>query len=288
MHTVVVEPHEWSPPTEEGQRHLYAAAPPDDARLIEPPSRLVTPDGRLIAAQVPLAGALSPTLSWLTRALDNVRWDGTATNGNEFRLSGFNNAHRTFGYSAPAPLRRRYGCSSCGFNREHPDVASTLEDLSSALFGAFQSVAPEEAAAHKALVEGAIHEDWRFGGAPWTSGIINRSAALPYHRDSGNLSGAWSAMLVLRRGMGGGILHMPELDLYLTIPDKTIVIFDGQGAWHGVTPLTPDKPQAHRYSIVWYAKETMRECIDRKHEPGRAAARAAEATDAAAARLAES
>lgn len=272
MQTIEVTRTDWKPSPPPLQRHHYAATPPADARIIDRPSILVADGGATVVGLVDQLGQESALgVGGLLDRFAKMRWEGTVANANEFRLSGFNNAHRVIGYTAPVPLRRRHGCSSCQFNSEEPSVAERTERIARRLWEIFEADAPAEAAAHRKLVDDQIHPDWHWGGAPWTSGIINRTAALPYHLDAGNLKDAWSAMLVLRRNTAGGLLHLPEYGIWIACPSRAVVIFPGQSVWHGVTPIVPTAPRSYRYSMVLYAKAGCRECGPMKDEARRAA-----------------
>lgn len=272
MQTIEATRQDWQPTPGPLTRHEYPTVPADGALIVAGDARITDAEtGALVALVVTLGAERHLGIGGLIDRLAVMTYDGTVANANEFRLSGFNNAHRTFGYSAPVPLRRRWGCSSCGFNREEPDVAERTERIARHLWTVFETGAPEEAEAHRSLVDDAIHPDWHWGGAPWTSGIINRTAALPYHRDAGNLKGAWSAQLTLRKNVDGGFLHFPEYGLYLAVPSRSALLFSGQSTWHGVTPLKPTAPRSYRYSMVLYAKAGCRDCGPAADEHRRAA-----------------
>jgi hypothetical protein len=106
----------------------------------------------------------------------------------------------------------------------------------------------------------------------WTSGVINQASALPYHRDGSNFD-TWSAMPVLRRGMDGGNLHMPEYGITINCRDGWALWFNGYAYVHGVTPMSPRAKDGYRYSIVFYAKRGMKDCHTYAVEIGEARAR---------------
>jgi hypothetical protein len=115
--------------------------------------------------------------------------------------------------------------------------------------------------------------EWRMTeDALWTSGVINQASALPYHRDGSNFD-TWSAMPVVRRGMDGGNLHMPEWDITINCRDGWALWFNGHAHVHGVTPMSPRAKDGYRYSIVFYAKRGMKDCHTYAVEVGEARAR---------------
>ena len=214
--------------------------------------------------------------NWVHRKFDG--WQGNHRNSSEFRLSGIKNAHRTFGYTGPVPLRRRWGATSTTFNRDYPKAAFLLEVLAEQCAAEFARLLPDKYAEHLAAVDG-IDPAWLLGSAPWTSGIINKSSAMPYHRDSGNVTGSWSAMVVIRRAGNdeGGMLHVRDYGSFLRCRDRSLSIFDGQGATHGVTPFPENRGE--RYSIVFYAKKDVAKASLPGDELLRAQARATRAAD---------
>lgn len=266
------------------ERRTYASNPPDGAVILDGAVRLIDGDtGEVVAVQA------LPEMPWasdVARSLRGIKWAGAKANhGDEVRLSGFKNAHRTFGHSAPVPLRRRYGCSVCQFNAEYPRLTRRMEQFADLASAVFATAAPEQAEAHVEAVSG-IDRSWLFGSSVWTSGIINRTSALPYHRDSGNVKGSWSAMLGLRRGVSGGLLHLAEWGVYLTIPDRSITLFDGQAVLHAVTPFAQEHTGAFRYTAVVYAKAAMTKCLVGDDEIKRAQRLRSEAEEREAAKIA--
>lgn len=241
--------------------------------------RFVDPDGNTVAVQImealdndrrtELARVLRYAISWS---------DASKSYASQARLSGIRYPLRTFGFTEPKPLRRRYGCAASSFYEDHPATAALLDDVSGEWWKLLQEHVP--AVAERQLeVMAAIHPDWWLGGAPWTSGIINKTSALSYHRDAGNLKNTWSVMLTLRRHMNGGALYLPEWDFAFAVPDGSLIMFEGQTYWHGVTPFHPTRADAWRYTLVWYAKAGIRSCGCRADEAHRAAVRATAARD---------
>lgn len=177
----------------------------------------------------------------------------------------------TFGYAPPKPMARLEGCRLAMTSRDNPTAARVLNDTARALSAEFASLFPEQAAHDRDLVHGTVLEDWRLGeDSLWTSGVINDQNVLPYHRDGNNLE-TWSAMPVLRRGMDGGVLHLPEYDLVFPCGDGTVTWFYGRGLVHGVTPMHRRSVEAYRYSIVFYALRGMVDCATYAEETVKAA-----------------
>lgn len=175
------------------------------------------------------------------------------------RASGMWNTSRTFGFSPRRPIFGREGCAPSHLTVGHPEFHEELVRWADRLADRFRDVAPEQAAA-AADATAAVLPDWRLGDTHWTSGVINRTSTLPYHRDSANFK-AWSAMPVLRRGVSGGYLTIPEYDLVLPCRDGWAVLFPGYELVHGVTPMTVDQPGGYRFSVVFYALRGLKDCF---------------------------
>jgi len=269
MRDIEVERTDWKP----DEKRQQPEALPEGVRVIEGDARLVDPDGNVVAVVCEPNRADLGRLAWVAREiLAQNYWVNVIVAEGSSRLSGMKNTHITFGTTAPQPLRRRYGCSTAAFDRDLPRLASEIRHMATTAWGALQGYAPVVADEVTNAVFPAIHDDWLLFDSPWTSGIINKTSALPYHRDSGNLIGSWSAMYVLRNRVAGGELHLPEYGVAFDCADKSLVMFDGQLAWHGVTPLAiDDHPEAYRYTLVYYAKRACRACINASSEADRAA-----------------
>jgi hypothetical protein len=109
-----------------------------------------------------------------------------------------------------------------------------------------------EVADHDETQAQRVHPRWRLGASePWSSAVVNRTVALPYHRDSYRLP-VWSAMPILRRGMSGGHLHLPEYATTLPCRDGWAVFFPGYALVHGVTPMRPTREGGYRITVVYY------------------------------------
>lgn len=188
---------------------------------------------------------------------------------------GFLSVTAAVGFQSALEMMRRYGCRPCA-GYDHPAHA-TLADSADLLAELCAAADPAQAAADSALVHGAVRPEWLVGGW-WTSGVLNDTAPLPYHRDANNLEPAWSAMVILRRGTTGGHLHVPEYDATLECRDRDVIWFPGWDLVHGVTPISRSKG-GYRHSLVFYAVERMRNCVDPEGELARGRERRTAAED---------
>lgn len=171
----------------------------------------------------------------------------------------------TFGYSPRAVINLRENCRASQFMRDEVARETVLDDTANHLQKMMADIDPDIVTRDAATLD-VIERDWFIGDTDlWTSGVINQSSTLPYHRDRFNFP-TWSAMPVIRRGMDGGHLHIPEYDAVIQCRDGFAVFFPGHDLVHGVTPMRPRVPDAYRYSIVYYALKGMKDCFTAAEE----------------------
>jgi hypothetical protein len=175
------------------------------------------------------------------------------------RASGTRNTSRVFGFTTRSAVLQREACTPTSMSYENPEAQITLNATAETLGEYLREQLPEVYEHDHQSIE-AVLPEWRMTeDALWTSGVINQSSALPYHRDGSNFD-TWSAMPVLRRGMDGGHLHMPEFDITINCRDGWALWFNGYAYVHGVTPMSVRQKDGYRYSIVFYAKRGMKDC----------------------------
>ena len=150
--------------------------------------------------------------------------------------------------------------------KENPEAHDLLTAWTQRITEFYERLAPDAARHHKQETKNKIPVEYQIPESMFTSGIVNKSNQLPYHYDSGNFKGAWSAMLALTKGIDGGHLVIPEYDLALAVTDGSLSFFDGQAKLHGVTPFTRTRTDAERYTIVWYSLRKLWECLPRREE----------------------
>lgn len=177
---------------------------------------------------------------------------------------------RTFGYSPKKVQVKKETCHEATLRRDHPDTAAVLAALASYLGRQFHTLLPERADADLAEVH-KVRDDWFLSeDSLWTSGVINQTATLPYHRDGANFR-TWSAMPSLRYRMNGGRLRIPEYGLCLPIRDGEVSWFCGRDLVHGVTPMSAKAQDGYRFTIVYYALRGLVDCRTWAEESGDAA-----------------
>lgn len=192
---------------------------------------------------------------------------------NVLRGAGIRNRAQVFGYLARNAVLQRSSCRPCGAALTDPEAHHAVCQWAACFAETLRQVLPEQYEANKEAVDEVL-TDWLLPGGLWTSGVVNLSSSLPYHRDRNNFD-AWSVMPTIRRGTRGGYLHLPELaidgqPLVLPCNDGDVLFFNGQRFMHGVTPMTKTMRDGYRYSAVYYPVSKMRSCLAFEAELARA------------------
>lgn len=265
------------------QDRPHAPNPPEGALVIDEDCVLIDAETQAISAVV--CTVLADLATELLHELNQVReWKGQGVWSE--RLSGIQSTSRHFGYTPPQPMRTRWACQQAPFDREHPRASDLLRAAFDMADEVLRQHAPHAHELTHANVEGQVAPMWRIGSSAWTSGVINKTAALPYHRDANNIVKTWSAMLAARHDMQGGYLHLVDYDVWLSVPHGSISLFDGQSVLHGVSPMKPLSANARRYTMVAYARTAMKKCCpDGPAEARRAALAATQADERKAAKV---
>lgn len=176
------------------------------------------------------------------------------------RSGGVRNKSRVFGYGARSVIMKRNACRVCAGAMEAPEAHATIEAAADALHDALVEIVPARAAHDREVARARVLGDWMMGErSPWTSGVVNKTSPMPYHYDRNNLP-VWSAMVVARRGVRGGHLHVPEYDVVLPCRDGDVVAFPGWDLMHAVTPMTYRGSSPYRFTAVYYGVAAMGDC----------------------------
>jgi len=228
--------------------------------------------GEVVACQVSMP-ELTTEARLLARLLRFTKQPWSDPNGTltkTERLSGIGSNNLMIGHTAPNAMYKRYASKIAPVHIENPATGELFSIIAQPIWQKFVEVLPQEASHHLELTRNAIHEDWWINKTPFSSGVCNDKAVLPYHKDQGNVVNAWSMMFCIRNKMNGGHLHLPEYDATLAIADLSVLFFCGQRTIHGVTPLLPKAKEAYRFSTVYYTKSLMAKCGPAKEEVLRA------------------
>lgn len=182
----------------------------------------------------------------------------------DYRTSGLNTNSTIFGFSPREPLRKDF-CSATRMATAEPKQHSVFVDFAKFADAKYRQHFPETYQEHCKLLEDTVKDEWLLSGTVFTSGIVNDQNALKYHCDNGNFKNTCSVMLVLRNGMQGGDLILPEYNCKIICDDACLFIFDGQSVMHGVNEMRGRAGQ-YRYSVVFYSLQQMQHCQSLAHE----------------------
>jgi len=207
------------------------------------------------------------TVAELRKAVLNIKYGETIR-----QSTGLRNESVTFGMAPRKIFQRRESCRPTMLSVTQPAEHAVLVLLADSFSKMFQEFAPDLWAKDRENVK-EVAEEWRMtDDAMWTSGVVNKSSELPYHRDGFNFA-TWSAMPVVRRNMKGGYLHFPEFDATVSCRDGWVLFFPGYKYLHGVTPMNATSEDGYRYSVVYYALRGMKDCFTYAVETAEAAKR---------------
>jgi hypothetical protein len=191
----------------------------------------------------------------------------------DYRTAGMKTNSRTIGYLPRNTLRRDF-CTATSLANEQPAEHAIATQAAIIAARYYKQWNPERYAMHEEATARVLPQ-YRLHGTPFTSGIINENNPLAYHFDSGNFKHVWSAMFGFKRHVEGGHLSVPELvdadghALGFEISDKSLLLFDGQGLLHGVTPIRKTRAEARRFTVVFYSLQQMWKCTPVEDEVAR-------------------
>jgi hypothetical protein len=161
-------------------------------------------------------------------------------------------------------------CWQSKLKRTNPDIHEVYEQIAQEISKVYRQYFKKRFANQvKQTYSGLNKVDsaYRIKNTPFTGGVINKDSALPYHYDMANTDDGISCMLILRHGIGGGELILPQLNLGFACQDDYILLFDGKNYLHGVTPIVKrPNSNAYRYTIVNYNNSGMDICLPPNEE----------------------
>lgn len=192
--------------------------------------------------------------SELVEGLKTVQYQKTE------RSAGLVTNSRVFGYRPRITMRSDF-CSSASLTRDEPKVAEQLNKLALRMQELYKKYIPITFEEHSARAK-EIKENWLIKDTLFSSGIVNKNNQLRYHRDAGNFDNVFSCMLVLKGGVEGGFLSVPEYGVGLELKNNTVLMFNGQKLMHGVTPIKRQNAMSYRFSVVFYTLKSMWNCLD--------------------------
>jgi len=170
-----------------------------------------------------------------------------------------------FGALPRIPLRNDF-CRFSNKTTEEKKNFNKLFTFQKTLCGIYKKHLPELYEYDLKKVKEIIGDDYRLVDTPYTTANINVNHAIKYHKDSGNIKGSFSNVLILKEHCNGGELVLPEYRIALEQSDGALCIFKGQEEIHGVMPLRPYKEDFYRASIVYYTLAQLKHCYPYKEE----------------------
>lgn len=174
---------------------------------------------------------------------------------------------RTFGFRPKRNISVTGGtCTVTSLSRDFPKEAGILIGHAKLVNDVFKQHFPKIYEENKKETYKKIKSEWIIPETIYTSGIVNKNSRLPYHFDIGHVIGLYSCMITIKKGVDGGGLCLPEIDMYIPLEDSTLLIFEGQEFLHGVTNFIKKEKGAYRTTIVYYALEQMWKCLSSKDE----------------------
>ncbi len=220
---------------------------------------LIDEDTTLVADGVPVlvyqtnAGDPAETAR-IGQLLQRIPYDKTV------RVKKLVTQSRTIGFQPRSTIRRDF-CTTAKLATEDPELHGLLCAYAAKAVGVYQASGPEILERHMAKVGEKVREEFVIPGTPFTSGIVNKNNPLMYHFDGGNDHDVWSAMFCLRDKTEGGRLALPEFGLKFAIANNSLLMFDGQKLLHGVTPILAGGKGAYRFTVVYYSRREMWNCL---------------------------
>jgi hypothetical protein len=181
------------------------------------------------------------------------------------RTDGMAQNNDVFGFMPRNAIRCNY-CRPSRLSKINPKAWNVLMAYAGKISQFIKQTDEKVWQTNNDILSSQVKDCWRIKDSIFTSGIVNKNNHLRYHVDFGNFVGTWSAMLVYKRDVIGGNLHLPEFDATVKLDDGDLVIFKSSDYVHGVTPIIKTGPYAYRYSIVYYSLEQLNKCLDPKEE----------------------
>lgn len=184
-----------------------------------------------------------------------------------WRSWGMLSTSRIFWYSPRVWMRSDY-CNSTSLAKETPDYNDYICDYWKTLNSLYKRFAQDKYEKHMELTEKVL-SNWKIKDTPFTSWIINKNNKLNYHYDAGNFKDVYSCMITIKDWIEGWYLMIPEYNVQVRTFNNSLLMFDGQSVLHGVSPIVKKKPDAYRYTIVYYSLKGMWKCLEPKEELAR-------------------
>lgn len=168
----------------------------------------------------------------------------------------------------------RYGrfpyCRQCAWNMNHPELFANCLPLFQQVSSLHRQVCRTEWDVQR-QVSDQTHQDFLIQHTIYSTVKVNKNYRAPYHQDSKNQAGGFSAMLLIRDGqVNGGRLVFPAYRTAVEMDTGDLILFNGAEEWHGTTPIVPMTQHAQRCTLVFYLRSGMIHCRSAGEELARA------------------
>lgn len=217
--------------------------------LIDKPAKLVSSDGLVIGVYEKIPADLLGKLKRISSATVAVKGK---------RLLGLPTSSSIFGSLPRNPVRGDY-CRLSSNSVKELNLLGLVQQCSRAVCDVYNRLLPEQYEL-QVSASAAILPEWVITKTPFTTVNFNKNTAIKYHRDKANQRGVFSSVIILRSGITGGELVLPEYGVSLAQSDGYMLLFDGQSVIHGVCPIVKTVASGYRTSVVLYAMKQMENC----------------------------
>ena len=232
--------------------------------------------GRIVSEDIAIYVRGKPVLAYTTVPKELLEGMREAVKTTKYavtnRARGLPTKSSVFGAVPRSSLR----CDYCRITRptiNEPENHARIIEFRKYVDDFYRRMFPIEFAASLREVTEHVHEDWRLAETPFLTCNINVNFAIPFHKDSGNMPSALSNVTIVREGIEGGELVLPEYGISLAQQDGALCFFDGRTIIHGVLPFKLLNENAYRASIVYYTLNSMKHCLSKPAEVERVQAK---------------
>jgi hypothetical protein len=159
-----------------------------------------------------------------------------------------------------ADKKRFHCCRTTAFTARHVAEWQELLPMIRLVGERFAEEFPVAYNRQKAFVD-ACSPDFVIQGTPFTTLTINVNVLGTIHKDAGDYKDGLGCISVVRRGQyAGALLCFPQYKVGVELFDGDLIFFDPH-EWHAVTEFEGQLSDDHeRISIVYYAREGIRNC----------------------------
>ena len=178
-----------------------------------------------------------------------------------YRTSALPTKSSVFGSQPRNALRNDY-CRLTAWTTNEVANFKKLLNFSKYVCEIYKKYLPKDYNNELAWVNNNVDSDYLFNESPYTSINVNVNHAIKYHKDTGNVKGSYSNIIIVKNNINGGELVLPEYGVALEQADGYMAIIKGQSVVHGVMPIKQKSGENYyRASIVYYTPNLMGKCL---------------------------